>query len=66
LKFKSTHLEHSVGEQTFEGLKPLFVKPMKEQNTCYYIYHVEMEELQLGLNNMRVKSSLHHNDECEC
>jgi hypothetical protein len=25
-----------------------------------------MEELQLGLNNMKVKSSLHHSDECEC
>ncbi len=66
LRFRSTHLEHIIGKWTFERLKPFFVKPMKEQNTCCCIYHIEMEELQLGLNNMKVKSSLHHSDECEC
>jgi hypothetical protein len=59
------HPKHIVGKQTFEGLKLFFVKPMKERNTCC-IYHVEMEELRLGLNNMKAKSSLHHNDACEC
>ncbi len=39
---------------------------MKEQNTCCYIYHVELDELRKGLKNMNVKSSLHFNDECEC
>ncbi len=30
------------------------------------IYHVELDEFWLGLNNRRVKFGLHHNVECEC
>jgi hypothetical protein len=44
LRFKVAHLEMSLGQQTFEGLKPSFVKPMCEHNTCCYIYHVEINE----------------------
>ncbi len=55
-----------MGKQTFQGFKPFFVKSMKEQNTCYCIYHVELDELQLGLNNLRVKFEPHHSGECEC
>jgi hypothetical protein len=66
LRFKVANPKHIIKEQTFERLKPIFVKPMQKRNTCCCIYHIEMEELRLGLNNMKVKSSLHHSDECEC
>ncbi len=26
---------------------------MRDYNTCYYTYHVELDELRLGLNNMQ-------------
>jgi hypothetical protein len=39
---------------------------MKEHNVCYYIYHVEMNELQIGLNNMCTTSGIHSNYACNC
>jgi hypothetical protein len=30
LGFKGAHPKHIIGKQTFEKIKPLFVKPMKE------------------------------------
>ena len=42
-----------IGQRSFEYLKPFFVKPMKDRNTCCCIYHVELEELRVALNNMR-------------
>ncbi len=41
---------------------------MQNWNTCFYIYHVEVDELQLGLNNMcrhhkSLKVCTHHEDE---
>jgi hypothetical protein len=48
-----------IGQQTFESLRSFYVKKMKERNTCCYIYHFEMDQLRLGLNNMRVTFELH-------
>jgi hypothetical protein len=48
--FKITNVGACIGQWTFELLKPLFVKPMWDRNTCCYIYHVELDELKLGLN----------------
>jgi hypothetical protein len=31
---------------------------MKERNVYYYIYHVEIQELLVALNNMCIKSNL--------
>jgi hypothetical protein len=53
LRFKATNVGACIGQWTFELRKPLFVKPMQDQNTCCCIYHVELDELRLGLNNMR-------------
>ncbi len=46
-------LELALGNEQFELLKTFFVKPMWDQNTCCYIYHVELNELRLGVNIMR-------------
>jgi hypothetical protein len=48
LKFKATHPKHIIGERTFDGLKPFFVKPMKEWNTCCYIYHIWDGRITVG------------------
>jgi hypothetical protein len=53
LKFKAINHGTCIGQQTFELLKPFFVKPMREHNTSCFIYHVEFDELKLGLNNMQ-------------
>ncbi len=39
---------------------------MKERSTCCYIYHVEIGQLRLGLNNMRVTFELHGIKKCNC
>jgi len=41
-----------IGQRSLELLKPFFVKPMLDQNTCC-IYHVELDELRVGLNNLQ-------------
>ncbi len=43
------------GQRLFESLKPFFVKPLKDRNTCWYIYHVELNELKLALNLLKTK-----------
>jgi len=42
---------------------------MWDQNTCCYIYYVELDELRLGLNNMQgqgnfEKVCIHHEYDC--
>jgi hypothetical protein len=47
--------------QSFEKLKPWFIKRLKD--SCYYSYHVQMEKLKDGYNSMRI-GFFHQN--CEC
>jgi hypothetical protein len=54
-----------IGQRTFDELKFLFVKPMHECNTCY-IYHVKIDELWIGLNNMQKKSQVYNHDSEAC
>jgi hypothetical protein len=53
--FKEANQSICIGQWVFEALKPFFVKPMQEHNTCCYIYHVKIDELWIGLNNMQKK-----------
>jgi hypothetical protein len=67
LRFKVASVGIYIGQRTFELLKPFFVKPMRDQNTCC-IFHVELDELRLGLNNMRGQGNVekvytHHEHE---
>jgi hypothetical protein len=55
-----------IEEQKFESLRPFYVKKMKERRTCCCIYNVEIDQLQLSLNNMRVTSELHGIKKCNC
>jgi len=52
LKFQESNPLVDIGQSSFEYLKPFFVKPLKNRNTCCCIYHVELEELRVALNNM--------------
>jgi len=70
LRFKVAHESMCIGQWTFETLKPFYVKPMQDQNTCYCIYHVELNELQIGFNHMCNngnfnKVSVHPKEECQ-
>jgi hypothetical protein len=49
------HLMHNATK----GRHPFFVKEMKERNVYCCIYHVEMNELQIGKNNMCTKVGIH-------
>jgi hypothetical protein len=55
----SKHPDVVIGQRAFEKLKPFFVKKCKDLNTYCCIYHVEIDELQLRLNNMRIKLGIH-------
>jgi hypothetical protein len=45
----------TIGLTTFKHLKPWFVYKLKEQNTYCCKYHIKMEELRKGFNNMWTK-----------
>jgi hypothetical protein len=47
-------------KRDFGSLRPFFIKAMKEHNTCHYIYNVQMDELHVALNNIRIASKLHN------
>jgi hypothetical protein len=55
LRFQKVHIEIVIGKRSFDVQHPFFVKKMMEHNVCYCIYHVEMDELCIGLNNMHTK-----------
>jgi len=58
LQFQVVNPRIIVGMGTFDFFQPYFVKKLKEQNVCCYLYHVEMEELRVAFNNMRTKAGL--------
>jgi len=65
--FKEKHPNVSIELTSFICLKPWFVKHMKEWNTFYCHYHIELVEQKIGLNNMHSKiSSIHANCACRC
>jgi hypothetical protein len=65
--FKEKHPNVSIELTSFTCLKPWLVKRMKEWNTCYYHYHIELVELKIGLNNMHSKiGGIHANCACRC
>ena len=55
-----------IGKQMFDSLKPFYVNTLEKKNVCCCIYHVEIDELCIGYNFMREKSSLHNSSECTC
>jgi hypothetical protein len=66
LKFQRAHPEVIVGKHSFDFLRPFWMKKMKERNVCCCIYHVEIQELLVALNNMRAKFGLHDPTVCNC
>lgn len=64
LQFQKAHLGIIIENMMFDAQCPFFVNKMKEHNVCYCIYHVEMNELQIGLNNMCTTFGIHSNYGC--
>ncbi len=66
LQFKEADLIAIIGQWKFEHLRPFYVKKMRQMSSCCYIYHVEIDQLWLGLNNMKVTFELHGIRKCSC
>jgi len=50
-------------------MKPFYVKKLQEQNTCYCKYHIKMDELRVGCNNMWTMGKGIHDQvgyQCDC
>jgi hypothetical protein len=65
-QFMKVNTSCQVGLWAFEGLKLYYVHQLKERNTCACKHHVEMAELRLGFNNMRIGSKGVHGQNCTC
>ncbi len=53
-----------VNLRSFEKLKP-WLKKLKEFNSCYYSYHIQMAKLKEEFNSMHNRL-FHQNSECTC
>lgn len=48
-------------------LRPYFVRPLKDRNVCCCRYHVELDMLREGINNMRdARRGVHAQCTCDC
>jgi len=63
LCFQKAHPELVISKRSFDSLHPFWVKSL-ERNVCCCIYHVELKELKVGFNCMKINSGLH--DGCTC
>lgn len=60
-RFKSTYPPAvRLSLRSFEGLKPFFVRKLKERYTCCCVYHVQMIYFKEVFNQMRQKKFEHH------
>ena len=55
-----------MGKHSCDKLRPFWVKKLKERNVCCCIYHVEIQELLVALNNMRTSTGMHVVVGCNC
>jgi hypothetical protein len=48
-------------------LRPYYVRPLKDRNVRYCRYHVELDMLREGINNMRdARKGVHAQCTCNC
>ena len=52
-RFCEEHLEVRISLRCFEGLKPYFVRKLRDRYTCCCIYHVQMIFLKEAMNTLR-------------
>jgi hypothetical protein len=64
-RFREQNAGVEIGLQSFEALKPWYVKRLKESNSCCCRYHVQMAELKDAFNLMR-RGTLHRSCTCGC
>lgn len=57
--FKLQHPNMKISLRCFEGLKPWFVRKLKDRYTCCCIVHVQMIFLKEAINHMRQKQGMH-------
>jgi hypothetical protein len=63
--FKNSRLKVPIMLTLFQKLKLWFVRQSKFWNTCCCRYHMELKELVLSVNEMRMLGKGVH-DACEC
>ena len=66
MNFKDQHPSINLGFCKFQGLKPYYIRKLKERNTCCCVYHMKMDMLRLGVNAMCTDSKGIHGDGCVC
>lgn len=59
-----SHIKISL--RCFEGLKPWFVRKLKDRYTCCCIAHIQMLYLKEAFNQMRQSKTGVHNEGCGC
>ena len=65
-RFQTQHRDIKISLRCFEGLKPWFVRKLKDRYTCCCIAHVQMIYLKEALNNMRQSKTGMHGSGCGC
>lgn len=66
-RIQEKHLHAKIKCIAFTLLKPWFVRHIKEWNTYYWCYHMDLVEFHIGLNNMHSKTrGLCANCDCRC
>lgn len=67
LQFKQANPTCDVGQRAFERLKPWYIKALTDRNVCCCIYHVQMDLMRQGLNNLRDHlKGIHRIPYCAC
>jgi hypothetical protein len=66
LRFQGRHPEIQIQERAFVKLYPFYVRPLKDRNVCCCHYHVELDMLREGMNNMLdARKGVHVTCTCE-
>lgn len=65
-RFQAQHPRLRISLRSFEGLKPFFVRKLKDRYTCCCIAHVQMMFLRDAFNHMRQQSFGLHGPSCKC
>ena len=66
MNFKEQHPSLDIGFRAFQGLKPFFVRKLKERNTCCCVYHTRIDLMHLAVNSLRIGTKSIHGDACDC
>jgi hypothetical protein len=66
MRFQKANPSIVISKQTCDALRPFWIQKMKEHNVCCCIYHVEIEELCVKFDHMRLKFGLNSYFHYDC